>query len=135
MWGLFLFKKCFNRIEYPLRCMYSKLCVILLDGFLFLQSINNHKYFVQMVGCLLISIGVYGRTASIVINLPIIGGILACGVILILISLIGLAGAVKHHQVTLFFVSFLRKITKNKQTFTYNNTHFHIKTPVHLKIP
>lgn len=61
-----------------------------------------------MVGFLLIGIAVYGRNASLVINLPIIGGILACGVILILISLLGLAGAVKHHQVILFFVSFLK---------------------------
>lgn len=56
-----------------------------------------------MVGFLLIGVGVYGRAASIVTNLPIIGGILACGVILILISVLGLIGAVKHHQVMLFF--------------------------------
>lgn len=58
-----------------------------------------------MVGFLLIGVGVYGRASSIVTNLPIIGGILACGVILILISVLGLIGAVKHHQVMLFFVS------------------------------
>lgn len=58
-----------------------------------------------MVGFLLIGVGVYGRASSIVTNLPIIGGILACGVILILISILGLVGAVKHHQVMLFFVS------------------------------
>lgn len=56
-----------------------------------------------MVGFLLISVGVYGRAASIVTNLPIIGGILACGIILILISILGLIGAAKHHQVLLFF--------------------------------
>lgn len=56
-----------------------------------------------MVGFLLIGVGVYGRASSIVTNLPIIGGILACGVILILISILGLVGAVKHHQVMLFF--------------------------------
>lgn len=51
----------------------------------------------------MIGVAVYGIQASIVTNLPIIGGILACGVILILISILGLAGAVKHHQVMLFF--------------------------------
>ncbi|KAI9578292.1 hypothetical protein GQX74_015178 [Glossina fuscipes] len=51
-----------------------------------------------MVGFLLIGVGVYARAASIVPNLPIVGGILACGIILILISILGLAGAVKHHQ-------------------------------------
>ncbi|XP_054084896.1 tetraspanin-13 [Zeugodacus cucurbitae] len=56
-----------------------------------------------MVGFLLIGVGVYARAASIVTNLPIVGGILACGVILILISILGLIGAVKHHQVMLFF--------------------------------
>ncbi|XP_017470391.1 PREDICTED: tetraspanin-13 isoform X2 [Rhagoletis zephyria] len=56
-----------------------------------------------MVGFLLIGVGIYARAASIVTNLPIVGGILACGVILILISILGLAGAVRHHQVMLFF--------------------------------
>ncbi|KRT81966.1 Tetraspannin [Oryctes borbonicus] len=56
-----------------------------------------------VVASVLISVAVYGRAASLVSNLPIVGGILACGVILILISLLGLVGAVKHHQVMLFF--------------------------------
>ncbi|XP_034487713.1 tetraspanin-13 isoform X1 [Drosophila innubila] len=56
-----------------------------------------------MIGFLLIGVGVYARAASVVTNLPIVGGILACGVILICISMLGLAGAVKHHQVMLFF--------------------------------
>lgn len=56
-----------------------------------------------LVGFLLIGVGVYGRAASMVTNLPIVGGILACGIILILISMLGLVGAVKHHQVMLFF--------------------------------
>jgi tetraspanin-13/31 len=57
----------------------------------------------QLVGILLISVGIYGRAASLVVNLPIISGILVCGIILIIISMLGLAGAVKHHQVMLFF--------------------------------
>lgn len=60
----------------------------------------------QLVAFVLIGVAVYGRAASLVTNLPIIGGILACGILLILISMLGLAGAVKHHQVMLFFVSF-----------------------------
>ncbi|XP_058063319.1 tetraspanin-31 isoform X1 [Anopheles bellator] len=56
-----------------------------------------------LFGFLLIGVGVYSRAASIVTNLPIIGGILVCGVILILISVLGLIGANKHHQVMLFF--------------------------------
>lgn len=66
---------------------------------------NNVYLTTQLVGFLMIGVGVYGRAASIVTNLPIVGGILACGIILILISILGLVGAVKHHQVMLFFVS------------------------------
>ncbi|XP_026315566.1 tetraspanin-13 isoform X2 [Hyposmocoma kahamanoa] len=56
-----------------------------------------------VVASILISVAVYGQASSLVGNLPIVGGILACGVFLILVSLLGLAGAVKHHQVMLFF--------------------------------
>ncbi|CAO1425443.1 unnamed protein product [Diamesa hyperborea] len=56
-----------------------------------------------LVGILLISCAVYGRASNLVINLPILGGILACGIILIIISIMGLIGAVRHHQVILFF--------------------------------
>ncbi|XP_063893485.1 tetraspanin-13 isoform X2 [Helicoverpa armigera] len=56
-----------------------------------------------VVASILISVAVYGQASSLVTNLPIVGGILACGVFLILISLLGLLGAVKHHQVMLFF--------------------------------
>ncbi|XP_049867983.1 tetraspanin-13 isoform X2 [Pectinophora gossypiella] len=57
-----------------------------------------------VVASILISVAVYGQASSVVVpNLPIVGGILACGVFLILVSLLGLAGAVKHHQVMLFF--------------------------------
>ncbi|KAM3964237.1 tetraspanin 97E [Aphomia sociella] len=56
-----------------------------------------------VVASILISVAVYGQASSVVANLPIVGGILACGVFLILISILGLAGAVKHHQVMLFF--------------------------------
>lgn len=75
-----------------------------------------------MIGFLLIGVGVYARAASVVTNLPIVGGILACGVILICISMLGLAGAVKHHQVMLFFVSF----------YTHNNNNYNAK---HLVLP
>lgn len=65
----------------------------------------------QIVACVLISVAVYGKASAQITNVPIIGGILACGVFLILISLLGLYGAAKHHQVVLFFVSFYLKPT------------------------
>lgn len=84
----------------------------------------------QMIGFLLIGVGVYARAASVVTNLPIVGGILACGVILICISMLGLAGAVKHHQVMLFFVSFAQTQTQTKtihggQAHTHTQGHIH----------
>ncbi|XP_019872401.1 tetraspanin-13 isoform X2 [Aethina tumida] len=56
-----------------------------------------------VVACILIGVAVYGRAASIVTSLPIVSGILACGIILMFISVLGLVGAAKHHQVMLFF--------------------------------
>ncbi|KAL3278970.1 hypothetical protein HHI36_016488 [Cryptolaemus montrouzieri] len=56
-----------------------------------------------LVASILISVAVYGRAATIVTDLPIVGVLIACGIILIMISMLGLLGAVKHHQVMLFF--------------------------------
>jgi len=56
-----------------------------------------------LVGLLLITVAGYGKYAAIVNQIEIIGGIIACGVFLLLISLVGLMGAIKHHQVCLFF--------------------------------
>lgn len=53
-----------------------------------------------MVGGLLISSAVYGNRFT---DLPIIPSIIGCGVVLISLALMGLYGAAKHHQVTLFF--------------------------------
>jgi len=56
-----------------------------------------------LVGFILIGVATYSRFASVVTSLPIIGGIVACGVFLLIISIMGLIGAIKHHQVLLFF--------------------------------
>ncbi|XP_069687536.1 tetraspanin-13 isoform X2 [Periplaneta americana] len=56
-----------------------------------------------LVAFILIGVAVYGQASAKVTDLPIVGGILACGVFLILISILGLIGAIKHHQVLLFF--------------------------------
>jgi tetraspanin-13/31 len=49
---------------------------------------------------LLISSAVYGNRFT---DLPIIPSIIGCGIVLISLALMGLYGAAKHHQVTLFF--------------------------------
>lgn len=56
-----------------------------------------------LVSFILIGVAAYSRVASIVTNLAIVGGIIACGVFLFMLSVMGLIGAVKHHQVLLFF--------------------------------
>lgn len=49
---------------------------------------------------MLIGSAVYGNRFT---DLPIIPSIIACGAVLISLALMGLYGAAKHHQVTLFF--------------------------------
>ncbi|CAL1298541.1 unnamed protein product [Larinioides sclopetarius] len=56
-----------------------------------------------LVSFILIGVAAYSRAASIITNLAIVGGIIACGVFLFLLSLMGLIGAIRHHQVLLFF--------------------------------
>jgi len=55
-----------------------------------------------LVSLLMIGVAVHSKVSGIVTNLPIVGGITASGVFLLFISVIGLIGAMKHHQVMLF---------------------------------
>lgn len=56
-----------------------------------------------VVGFILIGVATYGKASSLVTSLPIVGGIVACGIFLLIIAIMGLVGAIKHHQVLLFF--------------------------------
>merc|ERR1711953_593673 len=56
-----------------------------------------------LVSFLIIGVAVHSKVTGIVTDLPIIGGITASGVFLLFISVVGLIGAIKHHQVMLFF--------------------------------
>lgn len=85
-----------------------------------MNVLTKHLLSLQLVGSLLISVAVYARAASIV-TLPIVSGILACGVILLMTSLLGLAGAMRHHQVMLFFVSFF--VNESKITAFHPEYH------------
>lgn len=60
----------------------------------------------QLVGLLLIGVAAWGKGFGLVSSIHIIGGVIAVGVFLLLIAIVGLVGAVHHHQVMLFFVSF-----------------------------
>ncbi|XP_045561371.1 tetraspanin-31 isoform X3 [Salmo salar] len=57
----------------------------------------------QLVGLLLIGVAAWGKGFGIVSSIHIIGGVIAVGVFLLLISIVGLIGALNHHQVMLFF--------------------------------
>lgn len=54
----------------------------------------------------MIGTSTYAQANLTLVDYNIIGGIIACGVFLLLIALIGLLGTGLHHQVTLFVVSF-----------------------------
>ncbi|XP_074835537.1 tetraspanin-31 [Carettochelys insculpta] len=56
-----------------------------------------------LVGLLLIGVAAWGKSFGIVSSIHIIGGVIAVGVFLLLIAIVGLIGAIHHHQVMLFF--------------------------------
>ncbi|XP_068123510.1 tetraspanin-31 [Hyperolius riggenbachi] len=56
----------------------------------------------MLVGLLLIGVAAWGKGFGIVSSFHIIGGVIAVGVFLLFIAIIGLIGAVSHHQVMLF---------------------------------
>ncbi|XP_065582531.1 tetraspanin-13-like isoform X2 [Artemia franciscana] len=56
-----------------------------------------------VVSFILIGVAAYGKASSLVTSLPVIGGITACGIFLLLTAILGLVGTFKHHQVLLFF--------------------------------
>lgn len=56
-----------------------------------------------LVAFILIGVAAAGKSSNLVTSLPVIGGIVACGVFLLFIAIVGIFGAIKHHQVMLFF--------------------------------
>ncbi|KAG7471921.1 hypothetical protein MATL_G00103160 [Megalops atlanticus] len=57
----------------------------------------------MLVGLLLIGVAAWGKGFGIVSSIHIIGGVIAVGFFLLLIAIVGIIGAVNHHQVLLFF--------------------------------
>ena len=53
----------------------------------------------------LVAIPAWAKLSSVFTSWPIVGGAIACGVFMMLMALAGIYGAVKHHQIILFFVS------------------------------
>ncbi|KAK6741132.1 hypothetical protein RB195_009160 [Necator americanus] len=65
-----------------------------------LQSLN---VFYIVIGVLLICTSAYAKSASIVTSVSVLGGIIAAGVFLIAVALLGIYGTRKQNQVALFF--------------------------------
>ena len=60
-----------------------------------------------MVAFILIGVAAFAKAAAYIIDISVMGGIIACGVFLLIIASVGIVGTILHHQVTLFFVSFI----------------------------
>ncbi|XP_051949530.1 tetraspanin-13b [Xyrauchen texanus] len=56
-----------------------------------------------MVSLLMIGIAAWGKCFGLVSSFQVVGGIIGVGVFLFFVALAGLIGAIKHHQVLLFF--------------------------------
>ena len=76
--------------------------ILVLSKFQFL-IFSLFLFWRQMVAFLLIGVATYAKTSSIVVTLPIVGGMVACGVFLLFVAVLGLIATIKHHQVMLFF--------------------------------
>lgn len=59
--------------------------------------------FYMFVAVVLIGVGAYAEGSGVVKSVAIAGGIVAVGVFLLLVSILGIIGAAKHQQVLLFF--------------------------------
>lgn len=57
----------------------------------------------MLVALILIGVAAYSKAASYVTSFAIMGGIITCGVLLLLLAIMGFIAATKHHQVMLFF--------------------------------
>ena len=64
----------------------------------------------QFIALILICVAVYAKVSAKITSLPILGGVIACGVFLLLVAIMGVVGAVRHSQVILFFVSFALRL-------------------------
>lgn len=60
----------------------------------------------QLVSLLLMGVAAWGKWFGLVSSIRVVAGVIGVGVFLFLVAIVGLCGALKHHQVLLFFVSF-----------------------------
>ena len=73
-----------------------------------------------MISFLLIGVATYGKTSNMITSLQTVGGIVASGVFLLFIAVVGLYGAIKHHQV---IYQHFKNATENKIFMNENNVN------------
>ncbi|XP_024114262.1 tetraspanin-13 isoform X1 [Oryzias melastigma] len=56
-----------------------------------------------MVSLLLIGVAAWGKWFGLVSSISVVAGVIGVGVFLLVVAFVGLCGALKHHQVLLFF--------------------------------
>ena len=56
-----------------------------------------------IVACLLIGVTNYCKNSSEITSIPIVGGIIACGVLLLIVSILGIYATYQQHQSFLFY--------------------------------
>lgn len=77
--------------------------------FFFLIFSCRHYFFFlppQLVSLLLIGVAAWGKWFGLVSSIRVVAGVIGVGIFLFMVAFVGLCGALKHHQVLLFFVSF-----------------------------
>lgn len=67
----------------------------------------------------MIGIAAWGKWFGLVSSFQVVGGVIGVGVFLFFVALAGLIGAMKHHQVLLFFVSLQHYRAALRQIFEY----------------
>uniref|UniRef100_A0AAQ4PLJ8 Tetraspanin 13a n=1 Tax=Gasterosteus aculeatus aculeatus TaxID=481459 RepID=A0AAQ4PLJ8_GASAC len=57
----------------------------------------------KLVSLLLIGVAAWGKWFDLVSSIRVVAGVIGVGIFLLLVAFVGLCGALKHHQVLLFF--------------------------------
>ena len=71
-------------------------------NFCTIKDFHSSIFFSQFVAFLLIGVAAAAKNADYIRSVSTVGGIVACGVFLLFIAIVGLYGTVKHHQILLF---------------------------------
>lgn len=68
--------------------------------------LKHHVLSPQLVSLLLVGVAAWGKWFGLVSSIQVVAGVICVGIFLLLVAFVGLCGALRHHQVLLFFVSF-----------------------------